>query len=79
MKAPAEDRSKERAIIERVLREVAREVTVSEIDSAVLRELTEGSIIGKPRDKQWKDTESWSANSLIKLLFKLKELSPADY
>lgn len=40
----------------------------------IVKSIIEQSIINKPREKELKDTKSWSANTLIKLFFKVKEV-----
>ena len=45
------------------------------ITEEIITNLVETSMISKPRDKELKDTASWSSNIMIKLFFKVKELS----
>ena len=48
---------------------------MSAIDESVLSQLIMASIINKPRDKQLKDTQSFSTNTFIKIYYLLKELN----
>ncbi len=77
MKAPQDPKDTERRLLEAILTQLSNSILNTEhiLSAESIKALAQTSIINKPKDKGLINTRSWSSNTLIKLLFKLKEVS----